>query len=97
MEKRQLNGKSKMENPSINKSILFLKLILQFFINFFKFLLSRALIRGNLLIIPNVQVEDEGEYTCVATNHLASIKAKAYLLVYGSYILSFTRVKKIVN
>ena len=42
-----------------------------------------ALIRDNLLVIPNVQVEDEGEYTCVATNHLASIEAKAYLIVYG--------------
>ena len=47
---------------------------------------NRALIRDNLLIIPNVQVEDEGEYTCVATNHLASIEAKAYLIVYGKLI-----------
>ena len=48
---------------------------------------NRALIRDNLLIIPNVQIEDEGEYTCVATNHLASIEAKAYLLVYGNFFL----------
>lgn len=43
---------------------------------------SKALIRDSLLIIPNVQVEDEGEYTCVATNQLASIEAKAYMIVY---------------
>lgn len=39
-------------------------------------------IRENTLVIPEVQAEDEGEYTCVASNQLASIEAKAYLVVY---------------
>ena len=60
-------------------------------LNFFFFsCANRALIRDNLLIIPNVQVEDEGEYTCVATNQLASIEAKAYLIVYG-------KINKLLN
>jgi roundabout, axon guidance receptor 2 len=42
----------------------------------------KSQIRDNILIIPNIQLEDEGEYTCVASNQLATIEAKSYLIVY---------------
>lgn len=42
----------------------------------------KAQISEHMLIVPNVQVEDEGEYTCVATNQLGAVEAKAYLIVY---------------
>ncbi len=42
----------------------------------------KAQIIDNSLIIPNVQIEDEGEYTCVASNQLATVEAKSYLIVY---------------
>lgn len=42
----------------------------------------KAQIRDSSLIIPDVQVDDEGEYTCVATNQLASVESKSYLIVY---------------
>ena len=45
------------------------------------FYFKRALIRDNLLIIPHVQLEDEGEYQCVATNQLSSIESKAFLVI----------------
>ena len=34
------------------------------------------------MVIPDVQLEDEGEYTCVASNQLASIETKSFLIVY---------------
>lgn len=42
----------------------------------------KAIIKDNFLIIPNVQLEDEGEYTCMASNQLATIESKSYLIVY---------------
>ena len=42
----------------------------------------KAQISEHTLVVPNVQVEDEGEYTCVATNQLGALEAKAYLIVY---------------
>lgn len=48
----------------------------------FENLPMKAQIRDNSLIIPNIQIEDEGEYTCVATNQLASVESKSYLIVY---------------
>ena len=42
----------------------------------------KARVIDDSLIIPNVQIWDEGEYTCVASNQLATIEAKSYLIVY---------------
>lgn len=38
---------------------------------------------ANVLIIPNLQQDDEGEYTCVASNQLGSVESQsAYLQVF---------------
>jgi roundabout axon guidance receptor 2 len=37
---------------------------------------------SGVLQIPNLQLEDEGEYTCVASNQLGTVESKAYLFVY---------------
>lgn len=50
----------------------------------------KAQIRDNTLIIPNVDLEDEGEYTCLASNQLGSVESKSYLIVYEKPV--FTKV-----
>jgi hypothetical protein len=54
----------------------------------------KAQIKDSKLIIPNMQVEDEGEYACVASNQLASIESKAYVIAYEkpSFIRSMTNI-----
>ncbi len=42
----------------------------------------KAQITDNMLQIPNLQLDDEGEYTCVASNQLGTVESKAYLFVY---------------
>jgi roundabout axon guidance receptor 2 len=43
----------------------------------------KAQISDNLLVIPNLQIEDEGEYTCMASNQLGTVESKAaFLFVY---------------
>lgn len=43
---------------------------------------NKVLVRNNMLIIPNLKPDDEGEYTCVATNQLASVESRAFVSVY---------------
>jgi hypothetical protein len=42
----------------------------------------KAKIQNNNLILPDVEASDEGEYSCVASNHLETIEAKAYVIIY---------------
>lgn len=49
----------------------------------------KSIIQDSSLIIPSIDHKDEGEYTCVATNQLASVERKFIVTVYDKP--SFTK------
>lgn len=55
----------------------------------------KSIIQDNSLIIPSIDFKDEGEYTCVATNQLASVEKKFTISVYEKP--SFTKHMKNVT
>ena len=55
----------------------------------------KSIIKDNSLIIPSIDYKDEGEYTCVATNQLASVEKKFRISVYEKP--SFTKHMKNVT
>jgi hypothetical protein len=43
--------------------------------------------------LPDIELEDEGEYTCVASNQLGTVEARSYLIVYEKPVFT----KKMLN